>query len=41
MAKRIEEVALIFVTVEPAQQPAFAVYIRATDVVTGGDIVGA
>ncbi len=27
--------------VEPAQQPAFAVYIRAADVVTGGDIVGA
>ncbi len=39
--KRMKEVALIFVTVEPAQQPALPfTSAHAANVVTGGDLVG-
>jgi hypothetical protein len=40
VTKGIEEIALIFVAVEAAQQLAFAVYIRTADIVAGGDIIG-
>ena len=39
VAQRIEEVALIFVAVQAAQQLAFAIYIRATHVVAGRNVV--
>lgn len=41
MAKGVEEVALIFVAVEAAQQLAFTVDIGAAHIVPGGDVVGA
>ncbi len=41
MAKGVEEVALVFIIVQAAQQAAFAIDILATNIVTGGDKVGA
>lgn len=40
VAQRIEEVALIFVAVDAAQQAAFAVHVLATHVMAGGDEIG-
>ena len=41
VAQRIEEIALIFVAVQTAQQLAFAIHVCATHVVTGRDVVSA
>lgn len=41
VAEGVEEIALVFIAVEPAQQLAFAVDIGAAHVVTGGDVVSA
>ena len=40
MAKRIKEITLIFVAIQPTKQTAFAIDIRATHVVAGRNIIG-
>ena len=39
MAQRVEEVALIFIAIQTAQQLAFTIHIRATHVVAGRNVV--